>query len=177
MLRDLPKGIFFHPMLYILLPQNPYYCGMKVLMVCLGNICRSPLAEGILKAKVKEKGLEWQVESAGTGSWHVGEQPDPRSIEIANKNGLDISQQIGRQIKAHDLDRFDLIFAMDQSNYQRILQLATRPEQKKKVYLIMNIVSPNDNKNVPDPYWNDHGFEEVFQMLDLACDKIIERWQ
>lgn len=145
-------------------------------MVCLGNICRSPLAEGILQSKINEKGLNWQVESAGTGAWHIGEHPDPRSIKIGKKFGIDISQQRGRQLRAHDLDRFDLLFAMDQSNYRNILQLAESPKQEEKIHLILNLVTPGLNQSVPDPYWNDNGFEEVFKMLEVACDKIIDRW-
>lgn len=145
-------------------------------MVCLGNICRSPLAEGILQSKINEKGLNWQVESAGTGAWHIGEHPDPRAIKIGKKFGIDISQQRGRQLRAHDLDRFDLLFAMDQSNYRNILQLAVSPKQEEKIHLILNMVNPGLNNSVPDPYWNDNGFEEVFQMLDIACEKIIQHW-
>lgn len=111
---------------------------MKVLMVCLGNICRSPLAEGTLRRKVEEKDLNWQIDSAGTGSWHVGELPDSRSIHVAAKYGIDLTTQRARQFKKNDLDNFDLIFAMDSSNYQNILKLADNQTQKNKVKLIMN---------------------------------------
>ncbi len=153
-----------------------YYCGMKVLMVCLGNICRSPLAEGILQMKIKAQGLDWEVDSAGTGAWHVGEQPDRRSIQVARKNGIDITYQRARQFQAQDLDTFDLIFAMDQSNLANILRKANNTIQEKKVHLIMNQVDPNANRSVPDPYYDDDGFEQVYEMLDKACDKIIARW-
>ena len=149
---------------------------MKVLMVCLGNICRSPLAEGILQTKIKEKGLSWEVDSAGTGAWHVGQQPDKRSIQIAGQNNIDITYQRARQLSAADYDQYDLIFAMDQSNYTNILKLAKDPSQEEKVFLIMNLVSPDQGISIPDPYWNDNGFVEVFEMLDQACDRIIERW-
>lgn len=149
---------------------------MKVLMVCLGNICRSPLAEGILKEKVKAKNLDWTVDSAGTGSWHVGDKPDPRSIAVAATHGLDITDQRGRQIKPVDLKNYDLIFAMDSTNYQNILLLATSDTEREKVQLVMNMEKPGYNQSVPDPYYGDDGFEEVYQMLDRACTAIVEKY-
>lgn len=149
---------------------------MKILMVCLGNICRSPLAEGILKAKIEKKGLDWQVDSAGTGSWHVGELPDSRSIAIARQYGIDISYQRARQLKADDLQRFDLIFAMDTQNYRDILRFANNETERAKIHLIMHMIQPNSNQSVPDPYWDDDGFEAVFLMLDEACEEIILRF-
>ena len=149
---------------------------MKILMVCLGNICRSPLAEGILKDKVIRAGLDWKIDSAGTGDWHIGSSPDPRSQAVARKYGIDITQQRGRQITTKDLGEYDLIFAMDSSNYQDILKLATTEDQKKKVYLIMNVLDPRRNLNVPDPYWNDNGFENVYRMLDQACDMVLNKF-
>ncbi len=148
---------------------------MKILMVCLGNICRSPLAEGILKHKVIKNGLNWTIDSAGTGSWHVGEKPDRRSIEVARNNGIDITGQRARQFRASDLKDFDLVFAMDSSNYQNIRRLAASPNEAKKVELIMNMVQPGYNENVPDPYYN-NGFDRVFTMLDQACEQIIKRY-
>lgn len=147
---------------------------MKILMVCLGNICRSPLAEGIMKAKVEQNRLPWEVDSAGTGSWHIGELPDPRSVKIATEKGINITDQRARQIQKSDLEHFDLILAMDSSNYNDILRLSNHPDHASKVKMIMNFVQPGYNQNVPDPYWDDDGFEKVYQMLDLACDKIIE---
>lgn len=149
---------------------------MKILMVCLGNICRSPLAEGILQNKISRLGLNWQVDSAGTGSWHVGESPDHRSVAIARKYGIDISQQRARQFRSADLQEFDLIFAMDSSNYQNILSLANSSEEEEKVEMIMNLVQPGYNQNVPDPYYDNDGFEQVFRMLDEACDRIIDKF-
>ena len=142
-------------------------------MVCLGNICRSPLAEGIMRTKVHEQGLDWQIDSAGTGSWHVGNPPDPRSRSVAQQYGIDISGQRARQFKAGDLDEFDLVFAMDASNYQNILKHATDSRQEAKVHLIMNMADPGRNQGVPDPYWDDDGFEQVYQMLNRACESII----
>ncbi len=149
---------------------------MKILMVCLGNICRSPLAEGILQHKINEHGLAWQVDSAGTGSWHVGDLPDSRSIATARQHGIDITRQRARHLKPHDLDRFDLVLAMDSQNYRDILRLATTKEQEEKVQLIMNFVTPDRNQAVPDPYWDDDGFEKVFGMLEEACGRVVERF-
>lgn len=150
---------------------------MKILMVCLGNICRSPLAEGIMKTKAQKHGLDWQVDSAGTGSWHSGERPDSRSINTARHHGIEIESQRARQIASPDFDRFDLILAMDETNYRDILALAENEEQRNKVNMIMNYLHPGENHNVPDPYWNDDGFEAVFQMLDAACDKIVKHFK
>ncbi len=149
---------------------------MKIIMVCLGNICRSPLAEGILKEKAKAKGLDWQVDSAGTSGYHAGELPDSRSIAVAKNHDLDITDQRSQQFLASDLDEYDLVFAMDASNYQNIVRMAHNDSQKGKVHLIMNMASPGMNQGVPDPYWGNDGFENVYQMLDLACDKIIEQF-
>jgi len=142
-------------------------------MVCLGNICRSPLAEGILKQKVKKKELTWQIDSAGTSGWHIGELPDSRSISTAKQHGIDISDQRSRQLKASDLQEFDLILAMDTSNYNDILRLANK-EQRDKVKMILNFAYPGENRAVPDPYYND-GFEQVYQLLDTACDQLIQQ--
>jgi protein-tyrosine phosphatase len=143
----------------------------------LGNICRSPLAEGILKRKVKMNNLDWQVDSAGTGGWHVGALPDSRSIQVARKNGIDITDQRARKFQTSDLDQFDLIFAMDSSNYQNIVRHSVSDDQKEKVQLIMNMVQPGMNESVPDPYWDDNGFDQVFHMLEEACDQVIEKFR
>ena len=149
---------------------------MKILMVCLGNICRSPLAEGILRHKVRQKGYDWTIDSAGTGFWHVGEQPDTRSIAVAKRYGIDISSQRARRFRAEDLEEFDLIFAMDRSNYQDILRLAQSEEEENKVELILNLSSPGKDREVPDPYWDDDGFERVYRLLEEACTKLLERY-
>jgi len=146
----------------------------KVLMVCLGNICRSPLAEGILKSKVDSSNIF--VDSAGTGHWHIGHQPDSRSIEVAKKHGLDISSQRGMQFTQKDFQEFDYIFVMDTSNKEDVLALAQNEEERNKVHLILDEIFPNENVDVPDPYYGgDQGFENVYQMLDQACDKIANR--
>lgn len=147
----------------------------KILMVCLGNICRSPLAEGILQSKLpKDKFL---VDSAGTGGWHSGELPDKRSIETAKNKGLDITNQRARQFKTSDFDTFDHIYVMDMSNYKNVLSLSQNEIQKSKVKLILNELFPNENVEVPDPYYGgQNGFEQVYEMLDKACDIIAEKF-
>lgn len=147
---------------------------MKILMVCLGNICRSPLAEGIMRQKIEAHGLPWTVDSAGTSSWHIGQAPDNRSIEVAKKYGIDITRQRGRQIEAKDLEVFDFIYAMDTNNLKEILKLASTPALQSKVKLILHESGDADIKNVPDPYWDDDGFENVYQLLQAACQNIIE---
>ena len=145
----------------------------KVLMVCLGNICRSPLAEGILKSKV---GKDVIVDSAGTAGYHVGDLPDQRSIAVANKHNVDLTDQRARKICQSDLDEYDLIYAMDQENYDNLRRMAKNDEQRNKINMIMNELYPNENIDVPDPYYGgDHGFEHVYAMLDEATDKILEK--
>ena len=153
-----------------------YFRCMKILMVCLGNICRSPLAEGILKHKVLEKNLNWKVDSAGTSGWHAGELPDKRSIAVANAHGIDIIDQRSRPFRAYDLEEFDIIYAMDASNYRDILKHAKSDPERNKVKMIMNELEPGMNITVPDPYFGEHGFENVYQMLDKVCDAIIQNY-
>lgn len=146
----------------------------KVLMVCLGNICRSPLAEGILKSKVNTDSVF--VDSAGTGDWHVGQQPDSRSIEVAINHGIDLTDQRGRQFTQKDFLEFDYIFVMDNSNKENVLQLAQNESDVKKVQLILDELFPLENVDVPDPYYGgEQGFESVYHMLDQACDEIVKR--
>ena len=146
---------------------------MKIIMVCLGNICRSPLAEGILRHKIKEAGLDWEVESAGTGSWHIGEAPDPRSQKIAKINGIDISKQKAQKFIPDHFTKFDRIYVMDSSNYRDVVNMALNEDDKNKVELIMNLVEPGKNTAVPDPYYDDELYSVVFEMLDEACERII----
>lgn len=143
-------------------------------MVCLGNICRSPLAEGILKSKV-DRSLVW-VDSAGTGGWHVGELPDSRSIDIARRNQINISDQRCRKFNENDFEEFDLIYVMDKSNLADVLNLAPTKFHESKVKLILNELSPETNLEVPDPYYGgERGFENVFNMLNDACEQIAKR--
>ena len=147
---------------------------IKILMVCLGNICRSPLAEGILASKLPKN--KFKVDSAGTGSWHIGNPPDERSIITAKKNGILISNQKCRQITTNDFDFFDYIYVMDNNNYIDVLELSKNQEHRKKVQLILNELFPNENVDVLDPYYGvQNGFDSVYQMLDEACDIIAKK--
>lgn len=143
---------------------------VKVLMVCLGNICRSPLAEGILQAKLPKN---FVVDSAGTANYHVGSAPDKRSIAVAKKFGIDISQQKCRQITTSDFETFDYIYVMDTSNYKNVLAIAPNDEAKQKVKVILNELHPNSDFEVPDPYYGEiDGFEHVYKLLDEVCEAI-----
>ena len=143
-------------------------------MVCLGNICRSPLAEGILKNKTQN--LDVYVDSAGTASYHVGNLPDSRSIEIANKNGIDLTDQRARQFSEKDFDDFDKIYAMDTNNYSNIISLARNQSDRDKVDVILNELTPKSYDSVPDPYYGaGDGFQIVYDMLDNACDAIVRK--
>ncbi|HEY0031398.1 MAG TPA: low molecular weight protein-tyrosine-phosphatase [Bacteroidia bacterium] len=147
----------------------------RVLMVCLGNICRSPLAEGILREKIEKLSLNVVIDSAGTSNYHTGQHPDNRSILNARQHGVDISKLKARQFSISDYDEFDHIFVMDSSNYSDVISLARNAEDKNKVELILNRVYPNSNMSVPDPYFGgEQGFENVYILLDKACDVIAE---
>ncbi|MFD2561788.1 low molecular weight protein-tyrosine-phosphatase [Aquimarina rubra] len=143
-------------------------------MVCLGNICRSPLAEGILMSKLDSK--KFQVDSCGTSSYHIGEKPDRRSIETAKKYGIDISNQRAAQFKISDFDTYDFIYPMDKANYYDIIKLARSEKEKEKVRLILNELYPNQDLDVPDPYYGgEQGFEDVYEMLNKACDHLVQK--
>lgn len=146
---------------------------MKILMVCLGNICRSPLAEGILQSKVSEK---VKVDSAGTAGYHTGNLPDERSVFVAKKYGIDITNQRSRKFTVTDFDTFDVIYVMDESNYDNIVALSRTNKDTQKVKMILNEVSPNLNQSVPDPYYGgEQGFENVYKMLEEACNIIASK--
>ncbi|MDY0090449.1 MAG: low molecular weight protein-tyrosine-phosphatase [Flavobacteriaceae bacterium] len=146
---------------------------VKILMVCLGNICRSPLAEGILSSKLPSD--RFIVDSAGTGHWHIGHLPDKRSIDVAQKNGIDITNQRGRQFKVSDFTTFDYIYVMDNSNYHDVISMAPNETAKAKVKLILDVLFPGDNVDLPDPFYGlASGFDMVYEMLDEACDLIVE---
>ncbi|MBC7525188.1 MAG: low molecular weight phosphotyrosine protein phosphatase [Flavobacterium sp.] len=141
---------------------------VKILMVCLGNICRSPLAEGILRSKLPEN--KFIVDSAGTGNWHIGSKPDERSIYTAKKNGLDISNQLGKHFIPLFFDTYDYIFVMDNSNYDNVISQAKSLEHKNKVHLILDQIFLGENVDVPDPFYGlQNGFDIVFDMLDESC--------
>lgn len=138
-------------------------------MVCLGNICRSPLAHGVMEHLAKENKLDWEIDSAGTGNWHVGEGPDRRSVRTAREHGIDISGQVCRLFRVSDFDTYDHIFVMDKSNLADILAMARNEEDIKKVRLLLG------DKIVPDPYYDDSQFEPVFQMIEEGCKEIIKK--
>ncbi|MDX1469981.1 MAG: low molecular weight protein-tyrosine-phosphatase [Flavobacteriaceae bacterium] len=147
---------------------------VKILMVCLGNICRSPLAHGILESKLPKD--RFKVDSAGTAGYHIGEQPDPRSIAIARDYDLDITNQRGRQFKVEDFDEFDHIYVMDRSNYHNVMALARNERDRDKVRLILDEVSDVNNNEVPDPYYGGNdGFKNVYLMLEEACETIARK--
>jgi protein-tyrosine phosphatase len=150
---------------------------MKILVVCLGNICRSPLAEGILLHLVNEKNLLLTIDSAGTSDYHIGEAPDARTTSNAKKHNIDLSPLRARQFIVEDFDLFDKIYVMDKSNLQNVLKLARHDEDKQKVDLFLNISHPNGNMEVPDPYFGgEAGFENVFQLVWNASEKLIEKY-
>lgn len=149
---------------------------MKILSVCLGNICRSPMAEGIIRDRLREAGIEAETDSAGTASYHVGELPDNRAIAYMKENGHDITDLRGRQFKQSDFDAFDLIFAMDSSNYHNILDLARNQMDRDKVSMFLNLATPNQDQEVPDPYYGgDGGFQHVYELLSEATNGLINK--
>ena len=142
-------------------------------MVCLGNICRSPLAEGIMLKLIAEHNLDIEVDSAGTSNYHIGEHPDKRTIANASGNHVDLSTLVARQFTASDFDAFDKIYVMDHSNMKNVLALAKHDSHKAKVDLLLNALYPGKNLEVPDPYFGgEQGFEDVFQMVYKACSSI-----
>ena len=141
-------------------------------MICLGNICRSPLAEGIMRKKIEEHNLDWEVDSAGTADWNVGKSPDKRSIKIALQNDIDISKQRARSFSLNDFDIFDRILVMDSENYQAIKQKTNQESHLAKVDLLMNYYKPGFNISVPDPYYSGE-FEKVYDLINLACTAIV----
>jgi low molecular weight protein-tyrosine phosphatase len=147
---------------------------VRILMVCLGNICRSPLAEGILASKLPKD--KFRIDSAGTGNYHSGKQPDQRSINIANKRGLDISLQRARQFKAEDFTIYDHIYVMDHSNFRDVMLLAPNDDAAKKVSYLLDALFPGENVDVPDPYFGlENGFETVYEMIDESCTLIAQK--
>lgn len=156
----LKKAILFYRIIQ-------HFCVMKILMVCLGNICRSPLAHGILQHIADNKKLGWEVDSAGTGDWHVGQSPDKRSIAVARKYGVDISQQKAQHFTNALFDKYDRILVMDRQNFKDVIRLADNESQKSKVSLFLN------EDIVPDPYYEDAMFEPVYHMVEKRCQELI----
>ena len=143
-------------------------------MVCLGNICRSPLAEGILKSK----STNIIIDSAGTAGYHIGNSPDKRSIDIAKKYNIDLSKQKARQFTTNDFNNFEKIYVMDNDNYSKIISLAKNQSEINKVELILNEIFPKEFQSVPDPYYGGKdGFQNIYDLLNSACDKIIEKYE
>jgi protein-tyrosine phosphatase len=150
---------------------------MRILMVCLGNICRSPLAEGILQQKAHAAGLNWEVDSAGTNGFHIDEAPHPLSQKVARDNGLDISRQRARKFKAADFYHFDKIYAMAGDVVDEMRRISGREFNPAKVELLMNEVYPNSDRDVPDPWYGpESGYHEVYDMIEKAADKIIAKY-
>ena len=157
---------------------------MKVLFVCLGNICRSPLAQGLLEKEVAARGLDWSVDSAGTAGYHSGSPPDPRSVAVAAKYGLDISRQRSRKVTAADLDSYDLILGLDRQNVANLLELAGRGQnnavaesRRRKIHPLLVYVglAETEGADVFDPYYDDDAYEPVYQQLKRAVAELIGR--
>ena len=151
---------------------------MKILMVCLGNICRSPMAEGVLQKKLEENNIDAQVDSCGFEAYHLGEHPHSMAIKTANNHGINISEQRQRLFKEEDFDDFDRIYVMDNGNYRDVKRKARSEEDMQKVDYLRNVVHPNSNKHVPDPWGGTmEDYEYAFQLIDEACEGIIKRIQ
>ena len=151
---------------------------MTILMVCLGNICRSPLAEGILQQKIKAAGLNWVVDSAGTNGYHVNEAPHRLSQKVAKKRGIDISKQICRRFVVEDFERFDKIYVMAADVTDEMRELTGSKFDDSKIDLLLNELYPGENKDIPDPWYGpEAGYEEVFDMIEEACEVIIRKYK
>lgn len=145
-------------------------------MVCLGNICRSPLAEGILQDKTFKAGLTWSIESAGTNSYHIDEPPHPLSQKVARLNGIDISKQRARRFTAADFEMYDKIYALAGDVMDDMRRIAGNKFDSTKVDLLMNELYPGKNLDVPDPWYGpEKGYHEVYELIDKICDKIVEK--
>ena len=146
-------------------------------MVCLGNICRSPLAEGILLKKITASGLDWKVDSAGTNGYHINESPHYLSQRVAKKKGIDISKQLCRRFVPADFDRFDKIYAMAEDVVEEMKQISGTKFNPEKVEMILNVVHPGENRGVPDPWYGpEAGYYEVFDLLENACEVLIKNY-
>jgi protein-tyrosine phosphatase len=157
--------------------EGAYLCAMKILMVCLGNICRSPLAEGILKDKAARAGLDWTIDSAGTNGYHVGEAPHHLSQKVARMNGIEICDQRARRFVAEDFDRYDKIYALAGDVLHDIRRIAKNKFDAHKADLLMNEAYPGRDLDVPDPWYGpEPGYHEVYKMIDKVCDKIIDKY-
>jgi protein-tyrosine phosphatase len=150
---------------------------MKILMVCLGNICRSPLAEGILKHKAKQAGLDWMIESAGTNGYHIGEAPHHLSQKVARLNGIDICEQKARQFVKQDFQRYDKIYAMANDVILDMKRIGKEAFDAEKTDLLMNELYPGEDRSVFDPWYGEEpGYHDVYKMIDAACEQIIQKY-
>jgi len=146
---------------------------MKILFVCTGNICRSPLAEGILKDKLSKLSIHAVIDSCGFESFHIGDHPDARAILVAQKRGIDISGHSSRLFTMNDFDNYDRIYVMDSSHYYRLNRIARNGDDKKKIDFVLNVLYPGKNISVPDPWSEDHdAFEKVYDLLEPVCERI-----
>ncbi len=146
---------------------------MKILMICLGNICRSPIAEGVMSKLIDEKGLDWYVQSAGTSGFHQGDLPHTESIAVSAQHGINIKNQRSQQLMSNHIKEYDLLIVMDQQNYNNTLKLCSTDFERSKVKMLLNYSFPNENRAVPDPYY-EGGFENVFSMIEKACIALIK---
>lgn len=151
---------------------------MRILMVCLGNICRSPIAEGVLQHKVQQSGLHWEVDSAGTESYHIGSAPHIHSQEICSRHGLDISQQIAAKFKKEDFKNYDKIYALASDVYNEIKRIGGADADMGKVELLLNELNPGQNQSVTDPYYGGaDGYADVYDIIEQACEAIINKYK
>jgi protein-tyrosine phosphatase len=149
---------------------------MRVLMVCLGNICRSPMAEGVLRHLAKNRGVDLEIDSCGTAGYHIGSPPDRRAVYTMSVHGIDISELRARQFKKADFSNFDYIVTMDVNNFDDIMTLANSDTEAGKVRLMLNYSSPHENQPVPDPYYGgDEGFENVYHLLSESCNAFLDQ--
>jgi len=150
---------------------------MKILMVCLGNICRSPLAEGILQKKAREHGLNWMIESAGTNGYNIGVPPHHLSQKVAKCNGIDISGQVSRKFTADDIEQYDIIYAMAQDVFNDIKNISGHAFNPEKIKFFLDELHPGKQMDVPDPWYGDEdGYHEVYKLIDETCDAIIKNY-
>lgn len=151
---------------------------MRILMVCLGNICRSPIAEGVLRHKIEQHGLDWTVESAGTNSYHTGEPPHRHSQKVCKTNGIDISTQRARRFRADDFEKYDKIYVMAEDVYDDVVAIAGNKVKKEKLEYFLNELGEEENGSVPDPwYGNEDGYTPVYQLIERTCVAIINKYK
>ncbi len=151
---------------------------MRILMVCLGNICRSPIAEGVLRLKVKQHGLNWVVESAGTESYHIGEAPHHFSQKICRVHGIDISEFRAAKFTAEDFGRYDMIYAFADDVYREIKRIGGGKADMSRVQYFLNELHAGSNASVPDPYYGaEEGYKTVYDLIDKTCDAVIKKYK